>query len=183
MLRPFVQYLSNITPKTHTLRKCKKKTFVRMKKKGVSKISSKSMLTEAVVDDKFIKLNVKDDSTSKLKQLAIMREENLKLMSSHSPALDSKLDNLTKEEFKKIKLSNKINMYEEPLMLFSLMKEAQFKSSENRIDESIDKKFDQNILRFHLMSNEQRKKELKPFNIERQINEQFDVQVNSYKFI
>ena len=139
------------------------------------------MLVQAIVDDKFIKLNVKDDSTSKLKQLAKLREENLKIVSSHVPKLEAKIDEITKEEFRKIKLNTKIDMYEEPLMLFSLIKEAQFNTEEIRVDESVEKKFDQNILRFHKMPKQIRKEELKNFNIERQINEPFELQVKHYR--
>ena len=188
MLRPFVNYLSKKHPIPNSLHKIHKNCFVRIKKKGESKISSKSMLGQAVVDDKFIKLNVKDDSTSKLKQLAKLREENIKIISSQVPRLESKIDDLTKLEFKKIKLNTKIDMYEEPLMLYSLVKEAQLKTSETRVDKSIDKRFDQDILRFHKMPKQMRKEELKPFNIERQINEQYNIQViydifKIYKYI
>jgi hypothetical protein len=176
MLRSLTKTLATYKPQN--LHKIPKSHFIRIKKKTTSKIKEQTALRgEAVVDDKFIKLTVRDESTSKLKQLAKLREENLKIIHTHDHALETKIDDVVRKDFEKLKMTTKIDMLDEPLMLFSLLKESQLRTLSQREDPSVKQKFDRNILKLMGMTPKEMKEYLKHVNIERQINESFDVKV------
>lgn len=177
MLRPLVN--SFFKRNTRELRSISGQHFIRIKKKTGTKKVNVAVVGESVVDDKFIKLTVRDDATSKLKQLAILREENLKIIHTHDKLLETKIDDNVREEFKQIKMKTKIDMYNEPLMLLSLVKEALYKTKNARKDHSAHSHFDRNILNLFGKTPAEVKDYLGHINIERQLNEHFDVQVSA----
>ena len=128
------------------------------------------------MDEKFIKLTVRDDATSKLQQLARLREENLKHMTKHSPHLSNIVDEKVQKEFRKLRINTKVDLLEEPLTMLSLLKEAQLKVNATRFDYSFGKNFDPSILKYlNTEGPKIRRKDM--MNVERQVNEYFDVKV------
>ena len=129
------------------------------------------------MDEKFIKLTVREDETSKLKQLARLREENLKKMYTHTIELDSTVDEKVKNEFRKLKTTTKVDMNEEPLVLLSLLKESQILVNSKKKDKSKDETFDLGPMDLVGHPTREIGKVLGLFNMERQINQKFNLQV------
>lgn len=150
---------------------------VRIKAKGKETKKKKTLMKETVIDDKFIKLRTKDEEDTKINQLAKLREQNIKLLPTHDKLLEAGFDDLAREEFEKLKLRTVIDPIEEPLMLYSLVKESILNTKEKRKDRSVDFEYDTDITKLFGKTYKQINKEKTYYNVERQVNETFDIQV------
>ena len=176
MLRSLAKGLQ--TSKIQALRFPQRSNFIRIKKKTSTKVKEyQNLRGESVIDDKFIKLTVRDETASKLKQLAKLREENLKKIHTHDQSLEQRIDDEFRKDFERSKITTKIDIFEEPLSLLSMFKESQLKTLDKREDPSMNRNFDRNILNLLGKNKKEMKQYLAHVNIERQINESFDVKV------
>ena len=157
-------------------------TFIRIKVKGKDlKVKSKdSVASQTVMDDKFIKLTTKDDANSKINQLAKLREENLKRIPFHDKMLDQSLDAPALKEIERLKLNSKIDIIDEPLTMFSFLKEALYVTTPQREDKSKDYQYNDDIRQKLGKSVKQIREEMEYYNIERQVNQKFDIKVSQY---
>lgn len=156
--------------------------FVRLKAKGKEKKEKRQAFKESVADEKFIKLRTKDEQDTKISQLAKLREQNLKLLPTHDKMLEAEFDALANEEFQKLKLGTVIDPIEEPLIMYSLVKESILNTKDQRKDESVDFQYDPDITKKFGKTMKELKEERVLFNVERQINEKFDIEVR-FSFI
>ena len=152
--------------------------FSRYKIKNQKKKTKKYEITkETVVDDKFIKLTTKDDATSKIGQLAKLREHNLKILPEHNKSLDVGINQKIIKELERLKINTKIDVYDEPLTLYSLLKEAQLTQLDSKKDNSVDYVYDDNIENLLGKTMKEIKEQTHFFNVERQVNEKFHIEV------
>lgn len=142
------------------------------------KIKKNDMTKETIADDKFIKLTTKDEATSKIGQLAKLRDQNVKLLPQHHKSLDVELNPGVLQEFERLRINSNIDVYEEPLTLYSFLKEAQLTQMNYKKDKSVDFVYDDDITKLIGKTLGEIKEETDYFNVERQINEKFDIQVD-----